>query len=534
MQILDEFDGLDGAPLLAHFEELCRDVRATQEEFLRQVLQANAGTRFGREHGFSEMAGSADYRARVPLSEWSDYAASMDALAAGEDGVLLAVPPVWFVATSGTTGKPKMLPETGWSRKADAITMRLRRAALLRDHPRVLQGRVVALALSPVQGRTPRGIPWGPVSGATLADTPRPLLEKLLAFPLEVAQLPPTEDTDYCVMRFAVEHSVTMLVANNPMRFSQLFQLAESRRDDILRDIEQGTLSARVSLQLPLSPNPERARQLASMAMRPAEYWPDLELLLCWTGGTMGQFLPEALRWCSPRVKAREFGYGASEGKFTIPVDDSPGVGVLAPYPVFYEFLPAGSTGETLLADEVEVGGTYELVLTNTMGLYRYRLHDLVRVTGRHGTAPVLQFLQKSGDLGNIAGEKMSAEVVRSAMRILAERRPDLRARHFQVIPRLSEARYELALEPEAEGAVLDDGAAALFDEVLSQESPAYLHRREQHLLQEPSVVRMAPGWREAIIRDTLARRGGTRDQLKLPVFRDDLPCAEFAQERVE
>lgn len=45
--------------------------------------------------------------------------------------------------------------------------------------------------------------------------------------------------------------------------------------------------------------------------------------------------------------------------------------------------------------------------------------------------------------------------------------------------------------------------------------------------------MRTAPGWREAIIRDIPARGGGTRDQLKLPVFRDDLPCAEFAQERV-
>ncbi len=48
--------------------------------------------------------------------------------------------------------------------------------------------------------------------------------------------------------------------------------------------------------------------------------------------------------------------------------------------------------GRPLLMDELEVGKEYELIVTNLSGFYRYRLGDVIRVTGYHNECPMLVF----------------------------------------------------------------------------------------------------------------------------------------------
>ena len=54
-------------------------------------------------------------------------------------------------------------------------------------------------------------------------------------------------------------------------------------------------------------------------------------------------------------------------------------------------FLISGEENpDTLLMDEVEVGKRYEIVLTTTLGLYRYRLGDVIEIVGFHERCPVI------------------------------------------------------------------------------------------------------------------------------------------------
>ncbi len=97
----------------------------------------------------------------------------------------------------------------------------------------------------------------------------------------------------------------------------------------------------------------------------------------------------------------REYGYGASEGLFTIPLRDETSAGVLVIHGIFFEFLPEATPvapdAPTRLAHELEVGQHYQLVLTTAAGLYRYCLGDLVEVNGFLGQAPQVTFLRKVG-----------------------------------------------------------------------------------------------------------------------------------------
>lgn len=50
---------------------------------------------------------------------------------------------------------------------------------------------------------------------------------------------------------------------------------------------------------------------------------------------------------------------------------------------------------ETLLMDELEVGGVYEIVITQIFGIYRFRYGDVIKVKRYHFNTPVVEFMYR-------------------------------------------------------------------------------------------------------------------------------------------
>ena len=75
-----------------------------------------------------------------------------------------------------------------------------------------------------------------------------------------------------------------------------------------------------------------------------------------------------------------------------------------------------------MLAHQLETGGCYAVVLTTGGGLYRYQLHDLVEITGRHGACPLLRFLGKGSHISDHFGEKLNERHVQGALDTLLAR----------------------------------------------------------------------------------------------------------------
>ena len=114
---------------------------------------------------------------------------------------------------------------------------------------------------------------------------------------------------------------------------------------------------------------------------------------------------------CGPDVELLDFGYLASEAPFTVPVDGHPTAGLLAVPCAFYEFLPAAedevaADAPTLLFDELEPGGEYQVVLTAANGLYRYLIGDLVRVLELVRGVPRLEFVGRGNAVNSFTAEK--------------------------------------------------------------------------------------------------------------------------------
>ena len=186
----------------------------------------------------------------------------------------------------------------------------------------------------------------------------------------------------------------------------------------MIEDIRTGEFSVpmpddvRETLRGEFSPNPARADALQEIYNRhnclitcPDDIeaiWPELQAAMGWLAASVGRDAREVLRRLPKKVKCHDMGYGASEGKLTIPMKLGSATGACAPFNCFYEFLPVEQSGEKdaqpLCMWEVEKGKYYELMITTYSGLYRYNMLDVVKVVDFVGKTPVVLFCGKSTD----------------------------------------------------------------------------------------------------------------------------------------
>ncbi len=148
----------------------------------------------------------------------------------------------------------------------------------------------------------------------------------------------------------------------------------------------------------------------------------------------------------------RDHGLSASEGRMTIPLQDSSRAGLLDFYHHYFEFIPVeeqNSKRPTVLeAHELAEGQDYFILLTTSGGLYRYNIQDVVRCVGFEGETPLLEFLSKSKSFSNLTGEKISEHQVIEAVK-RSFRELGLAIDTFTLAPVMEDMpRYVLLIEP--------------------------------------------------------------------------------------
>lgn len=84
----------------------------TQNRVFNEILQKAANTRFGEDHGFSEIHSHADFLQRVPIRDYEDLKMYVNQVVAGKEDILWPGKPLYFAKTSGTTSGAKYIPIT--------------------------------------------------------------------------------------------------------------------------------------------------------------------------------------------------------------------------------------------------------------------------------------------------------------------------------------------------------------------------------------------------------------------------------------
>lgn len=520
----------------------CRNLERTQRGLLDERLRRNAATVFGQEHGFARIQSPADYARTVPVSSWETVDPYVDRIIAGETNVLTAGPlPRMFNKTSGTTGKPKLIPVTIESTRGNALNQKVWAFAALGRHPRFLSGKVFPVVNKAVDGHTANtNIPYGAVSGLMVRDA-HPLARSKYAYPYDAIEIEDFSARRYAMMRCAVPESVSFIPGSNPNALLKLFESADACKADLFRDIHDGTLSEnydipaaiRAVLARRFKPNPNRARELERRAeqagrLQPRDYWPELKLIGCWKGGTVGQFAHHLHDWCSPELTLRDTGYMSSEAHITIPISDEGNSGLLTIHTNFFEFIPEEEFGRpdarVLMAHELEIGVPYQILLTTAGGLYRYSINDVVEVTGFYAGAPLVSFLRKGRDVMNLQGEKVSANQILTAVQAACGE-TGVTPMHFMVVGEAATSRYHLYIEPagEAPGEAVMRHLLASFNERLCHINHVFKRDLDLGLLKPTVLSLMHPGWLNAIVDHQVA--AGMRDtQFKPSVLGLELP----------
>ncbi|KAJ6843316.1 putative indole-3-acetic acid-amido synthetase GH3.8 [Iris pallida] len=211
--------------------------------------------------------------------------------------------------------------------------------------------------------------------------------------------------------------------------------------ESLARDIETGTLTDRVadpsvrdSLAGVLSPDPGLARFIVDECSKDnwagiiTRVWPNTKYLDVIVTGAMAQYIP-TLEYYSGGIPMACTMYASSECYFGLnlqPMCKPSEVSyTIMPNMAYFEFLPVDSSSSepTTLVElaSVEVGKEYELVITTYAGLYRYRVGDVLRVTGFHNAAPSFRFVRRKNVLLSIESDKTDESELQRAVECASE-----------------------------------------------------------------------------------------------------------------
>lgn len=531
------------------FHAALRDPRTIQIARLRDILQANQNSAFGRAHAFASIRSLEDYRRAVPIRPPEAFFSDLERMKRGEPGILVSQPVERFAITSGTTAVPKLCPVTRRFIHEYHAQHLLWMRFLVDDRPPTLLRGFLSV-ISPAESyRTEGGIPVGASSGIQFLNQSIPIRRRHVV-PYEVCQVKDYASRYHALLVFALGREVRVVTSVNPSTLVLLARILQERAEALLEDLAAGSLrhaphlteQERSALERLLRPAPQRARFLreilrADGTLLPRTVWPHLVAINCWQGGSAPFYLAQ-LDELWGKVPRRCLGLRASEGTFTIPLRDHTPSGVLAVGGHVMEFVEGEDTPTpqtpTLLPHELELGKRYRLIITTSGGFYRYDLGDIVEVTGFYFATPEVAFLHKAGHVLSITGEKVTEDQVVGVMAELeashlppegAEDRAWLAG--FTVTLELDQTpRYALLVEarPESFRMGIESAAAEAFwhrllhdfDRALCKANEEYECKRMSGRLAPPLLFLLAPGSYRAY-REALVASGRPDSQIKPP-----------------
>jgi len=527
---------------LRRFQRQLDSASTIQRAGLLKRIRRCADSRFGRDHGFSHIATVDQFRARVPIVTYEYLAPYIDEVAHGRIEALFPRNErvLAFACTTGTTGQPKLNPVTRTWLREYLRSWEVWGVKAIAEHPKMIGRKLLQLTGPGNLGRSPSGLSVGMVSSVAAKHQNR-VLRAFYAVPESVADISDPVAKYYTTLRLSIVSPVGFLVAITPANLIRLAETGDEFREQLIRDVHDGTLWDRLDLPDKLRqrfawsvrvPRPDRARALEEIVERtgtlyPKDYWP-LSLISCWLGGTIGYQSRDLPRFFGA-TPARDLGLVSTEGRHTIPLHDDRPEGVLSVDGAYYEFIPVearGSSNPTVLeGHELRPGGEYDILMTTSSGLYRYDIGDVVRCQGFVGEAPVLSFLHKVGQCADMEGEKVSGHQVAQAVEVAA-RELGLSVDCFCAVPvRRNGQRPHYALLVEM-SAIQDSAIARQFlkivDRSLVQQNVMYAGKRNDRYIGSPQLVRLPPGtWSRFVARET-QQRGTGDSQYKHPALVPD------------
>jgi hypothetical protein len=326
---------------------------------------------------------------KLPLTDYSDYKALFKDSLETEINTLNGEKVHFWATSTGSTDTPKTFPITTVVDESTKIFQKVR-ASLLIKHLKIWSNKPELIFVLPGEQQSfkPKLL-IGQIGYYFQKQTPK-WLEKQFIFSKSLYQDKDTFDKWHVVA--ALLSDCSGITTSIPARLTFFLNHIKANQDQYKSIIEQGDFpKTHIKFY-----SKKRIKYIIKVLEHPiksiTELWPSLTFVCSWhSGESCNKQLQELKRNIDfSGVKFIDQIFNSSEDIFNIPLINEVG-GPLNLYNHIIEFYDS-KTDTFYWPWDLKEGGIYELVITNTMGLTRYRIYDNVMCTGFFENTPKIAF----------------------------------------------------------------------------------------------------------------------------------------------
>lgn len=393
-------------PSHKRFVEACANPVAAQNQVWEETRALLMQSDFWRQRGLTSTSTLEEF----PITTYSDYAETLLASFGSDRSPLTGEKLEFWCQSSGTTARKKIFPLT------KTYVRQIRRTAtpfiyeMMQNRPEFLAGKTMFFAASALNQKSPGGVDVGFISHYSYRNLPK-IMRRHYTFPLELLQ--DSSIFDEWAPYYALCSDVAGIIAVTPGMITNLVKTGVNRRHEFLA-IMKGEAPFPANLPRP-KVSAERIALLEEALndrdVRLKKIWPRLSMITTWKSSTAGWQMKDLEAFLTPDVLVTDGQYSATEGWMGVPYVSEKIGSRFHPGAVVVEFLEYGREAKAanlLKPWELKEGGLYEVFLTTTMGLIRYRIFDVVKCLGFDLQSPILSFQYKADNSVSLGQTRFS------------------------------------------------------------------------------------------------------------------------------
>ncbi|ESQ30653.1 hypothetical protein EUTSA_v10012101mg [Eutrema salsugineum] len=361
-------------------------------------------------------------------------------IANGEPSDIISGKPITgFLLSSGTSGgKLKILPANNKFFEDMAFIFALRSVIISKHIEGVQKGKAVMFYFTKAPSTTPSGLPVCPaIMSYLLSDNFKNRPANCFTSPDEVTSCPDNKQAMYCHLLCGLVKRDEVVSVAAVFAFSLVgaINFLENYWTEICSNIRSGhvsewitDLSCRDAVTNILGGGNSKLADLIEEECQKESWkgiitrlWHKTKYIQCALTGQSAQYIP-MLEFYSNNVPLISPNYASSETMFGVNVNP-----LCKPQNVSYTFMPTMSYFVFLLADEgsegeivdlanVKIGSYYEPLITNYSGLHRYRMGDILQVSGFYNNSPQFRFVRRKNMVLSVNLEVTTEEDILKAL----------------------------------------------------------------------------------------------------------------------
>lgn len=386
IHIVNEARWADGQRVWSRIEEITRDPMRSQEEFVLRLMRENATTDYGHAHSFEFVHKLDDFKRYIPLTTYENYIPYMDRIAHGERNVLTTYLTEHFSSLSGY----RKLPQSRWGVQTSYDYSFCAGFYIVGHHGYLANGMTLNLVDTSAE-HLPSGITVGNLLGRLLVRRDYDY-KQVFAIPFDVEISRNRSDFLYFQALHAIkQENITLAICDHYSKMIDMLRYIEKHWPRLADDIEHGNPYFNSD---PIRANAIRevmgTHKIGTQMLN--LLWPELHCIMVFDVDCLSASFELLRTYCGDKVHFVFTGINLDEGTVTTGLHlDNPQT-VLIPDSVFYEFKPKEDTdySHLLTLDQLEVGNSYELIVTTLSGLYRYKTKKCFQVVGFFHDTPTV------------------------------------------------------------------------------------------------------------------------------------------------